>query len=122
MKTGEKKECDLMAQVVKENTTLQVDAKKEWTFLGIIWGVVLLTFFLPAIFEGTLGIFFVPIITLGVATKSTWKSLIIIRGNRGEKRVFGELKLLPPFSSISLRIMVCRDKVSPRKDIWKRKR
>lgn len=85
----------MMAQVVKENSTLQVDAKKEWVFLGIMWGVVFLSFGLPSIFKGNPSIVLIPLFTLIVAGKFTWKPFIIIRGNMGERRVFGELKLLP---------------------------
>jgi hypothetical protein len=61
-----------MAQVVKENTTLQVDAKKEWVFLGIMWEVVLLSFGWPYIFKGNSSIVFIPLLTLIVAGKFTW--------------------------------------------------
>lgn len=84
-----------MAHIIKEHSTLQDQSKRNWTILGIVWIVALLTLLLPIFVKGALGIYFVPLVVIGVAAQLTWKSMIIIRGNIGEKRVFRELKELP---------------------------
>lgn len=84
-----------MAKIIKEQSTLQGQAQKQWIFLGVIWAITLISFFLPSVIKGTLGIFIVPIIALSIASQLTWKSLIIIQGNIGERRVFNILKQLP---------------------------
>ena len=84
-----------MATIVKEQSTLQGQAHKEWIFVGGVWFITLITFFLPSFIKGTIGIYFVPVVMVGVASQVTWKSMIIIRGNIGEKRVFNILKELP---------------------------
>lgn len=84
-----------MAKIVKEQSALQGQAQKQWIFLGVLWVITLISFFLPSVIKGTLGIFIVPVVMLGVASQLTWKSLIIIRGNIGERRVFNILKELP---------------------------
>lgn len=85
----------MMAQVIKETTTLQGQAKNEWTKLGVIWLVAIISFFLPNLVKGSPYASFIPIIVIAIALRLSWKSLIIIRGNKGEKRVFDTLLQLP---------------------------
>jgi len=84
-----------LAQVIKEETTLQTQAKKEWKYLGVIWSITLLTFFVPLLFKSFKFAPFIPLIAVALVIKFTWKSLIIIRGNKGERRVFNTLLQLP---------------------------
>lgn len=80
-----------VAQVIKENSTLQEQAKKEWILLGVIWLVTLLSFKIPSLFKGSIYASIVPLITVVIAGKLSWRTLIIIRGNKGEKQVFNTL-------------------------------
>lgn len=85
----------MMAQVIKETTTLQGQAKNEWIKLGVMWLVAVLSFFFPTLVKGSPYVSFIPFIAVVVAVRFSWKSLIIIRGNKGEKRVFEALLQLP---------------------------
>lgn len=84
-----------MAVIVKERSTLQEQAKSEWIKLGIMWGIAILSFGIPFIIKGNPFMLLVPIIAIGLVGQLSWKSLIIIRGNLGEKRVFNILRHLP---------------------------
>lgn len=84
-----------MAHIVKERTSLQTQSKRIWVFLATGWMVAVLSLLLPTIFKGTLWVFLIPITMFGVMTQLSWKSLIVIRGNAGERRVYNALKKLP---------------------------
>lgn len=84
-----------MAVIVKESSTLQEQAKSEWIKLGIMWGLAILTIGIPFIINDNPFMLLVPILAVSIVGQLSWKSLIIIRGNLGEKRVFNILRELP---------------------------
>lgn len=84
-----------MAVIVKESSTLQEQAKSEWTKLGIMWVIAILSIGVPFVINGNPFMLLVPIFIIAFVGQLSWKSLIIIRGNLGEKRVFNVLRELP---------------------------
>ena len=84
-----------MAQIVKEESLLQGQAKNEWIKLCLMWGAAVLSFGIPYLFKGNILLWFIPFVISAIIMRLSWKSFILIRGNLGEKRVLNKLKELP---------------------------
>lgn len=87
-----------MAKVLKAQTTLQVQAQQQWIYLLLLWATTILSFFLHKLFDKPpFWLYILPFMLVSIASGFSWKSLIIIRGHNGEKRVFNVLKELPDY-------------------------